>query len=202
MRICLFYNTFYSIIIIEYRLLIPGGGASLLTSGYSKAGSILYELAIEANNNGDFFLVWGTCWGFELLLYLSATKRNYLSSCESYNRASQLKFLSGAIFIQAGTIGKGLNYASNMWLLLSDASTSVLFKRAPMAVMKTLSKEKSTSNFHHWCMTMENMTTSSLDKFYRSLATTNDDKNLEFVASIEAVNYPIWGVQFHPEKNV
>ena len=71
-----------------------------------------------------------------------------------------------------------------------------------MAVMKTLSKEKSTANFHHWCMTMENMTTSSLDKFYRSLATSTDDKNLEFVATIEAVNYPIWGVQFHPEKNV
>ena len=76
----------------------------MLTSGYSKAGSILYELAIEANNNGDFFPVWGTCLGFELLLYLSAAKRNYLTSCESYNRASQLKFLSGAIFIQ-GIIG-------------------------------------------------------------------------------------------------
>ena len=50
-------------------------------------------------------------------------------------------------------------------------------------------------------MTMENMTTSSLDKFYRSLATSTDDKNLEFVATIEAVNYPIWGVQFHPEKS-
>jgi gamma-glutamyl hydrolase len=85
---------------------------------------------------------------------------------------------------------------------LSDASTSHLYQRAPDGVLKTLSKEKSTSNFHHWCMTRENLTMSNLDKFYRPLATSTDDNGLEFVATIEAVNYPIWGVQFHPEKNV
>lgn len=158
-------------------LLIPGGGASLVSSGYGKAGSILYDLAIEANNNGDFFPVWGTCLGFELLLYLSAGRKNFLTPCNSYNRASSLKFLS-------------------------DASVSRLYQRAPNDVLKTLSKEKSTSNFHHWCMTKENLTASSLNNFYRPLATSTDDDGLEFVATIEAIDYPFWGVQFHPEKNV
>ncbi|XP_046448974.1 gamma-glutamyl hydrolase-like [Daphnia pulex] len=171
-------DSYYKVIFNSINgLLIPGGGSSLITSGYGRAGSILYDLSIEANNNGDFFPVWGTCLGFELLLYLSAAKRNYLTSCESYNRASTLKFLP-------------------------DASTSHLYQRAPDGVLKTLSKEKSTSNFHHWCMTRENLTMSNLDKFYRPLATSTDDNGLEFVATIEAVNYPIWGVQFHPEKNV
>ncbi|KAK4026531.1 hypothetical protein OUZ56_015530 [Daphnia magna] len=145
-------------------LLIPGGGASLVSSGYGKAGSILYNLAIEANNNGDFFPVWGTCLGFELLLYLSAGRKNFLTPCNSYNRAASLKFLS-------------------------DASVSRLYQKAPNDVLKTLSKEKSTSNFHHWCMTKENLTASSLDNFYRPLATSTDDDGLEFVATSLGIIY-------------
>jgi len=30
------------------------------------------NLAIEANDKGDYFPVWGTCLGFELLLLASA----------------------------------------------------------------------------------------------------------------------------------
>lgn len=51
-------------------------------------------------------------------------------------------------------------------------------------------------------MTRENLTRSDLDKFYKTLATSTDDRGLEFIATIEAINYPIWGLQFHPEKNV
>lgn len=65
------------------------------TSGYSKAGSILFDLAMEANNNGDYFPIWGTCLGFELLLYLAAGKKNYLTACNSYDRALPMNFTSG-----------------------------------------------------------------------------------------------------------
>lgn len=51
-------------------------------------------------------------------------------------------------------------------------------------------------------MTTENVTVSGLDTFLNPLATSLDDRNLTFVASFEARNYPIWGVQFHPEKNI
>lgn len=50
-------------------------------------------------------------------------------------------------------------------------------------------------------MTKASMTAASLDKFYKPLATSVDDNGIEFIASIEAVNYPFWGLQFHPEKN-
>ncbi len=184
---------------MQYRLLIPGGGANLVTSGYGKAGSILYDLAIEANNNGDFFPVWGTCLGFELLLYLSAGKKNYLTTCNSYNRALSLNFSSGET---SPSIIFHFRLLKIKCTMLLDASTSKLYQTAPEGVKKTLSLEKSTSNFHHWCMTRENLTRSDLDKFYKTLATSTDDRGLEFIATIEAINYPIWGLQFHPEKNV
>ena len=75
--------------------MFPGGGSSLDTSGYAKIGSLLYDLAIKANENGDYFPVWGTCLGFELLLYLSAGKENYLTACNSYDRALNVTFLEG-----------------------------------------------------------------------------------------------------------
>lgn len=177
-------------------LLIPGGGSSLETSGYAKTGSFLYDLAIKANHNGDYFPVWGTCLGFELLLYLSAGKKNYLTACNSYDRALSVTFLEGSFYCPSRW---------DLWkvniLLSIDARTSVLYGKSPKDVLRTLTTEKSTSNFHHWCMTQGNLTTGGLDKFYKTLATSVDDKNLTFIASIEAINYPIWGLQFHPEKN-
>ena len=68
--------------------------------------------------------------------------------------------------------------------------------------MDTLSNDPSTSNFHVRCLTPDNFTASGLDSFYDISATSQDDNGLTFIASIEAKNYPIWGVQFHPEKNI
>lgn len=82
-----------------------------------------------------------------------------------------------------------------------DARTSRLYGRAPKDVLRTLTSEKSTSNFHHWCMTQQNLTSSYLGKFYKPLATSLDDNSLTFITTIEAIDYPIWGLQFHPEKS-
>lgn len=82
------------------RILYPGGGVSIISSGYERAAKIFYELAIEvkmqgrevtrfycvntglhfilyvfqANNRGDYFPVWGTCLGFEQLTYFTSGK--------------------------------------------------------------------------------------------------------------------------------
>ncbi|KAG9347971.1 hypothetical protein JZ751_003990 [Albula glossodonta] len=56
------------------RVLFPGGGVSIVSSGYAKAAKIFYELAIKANFNGDYFPIWGTCLGFEALTYLTSGK--------------------------------------------------------------------------------------------------------------------------------
>ncbi|KAL5499772.1 hypothetical protein EMCRGX_G011232 [Ephydatia muelleri] len=40
-----------------------------------------------------------------------------------------------------------------------------------------------------------------LKKFYDVLSTNYDRKKTEFVSTIEAFDYPFYGVQWHPEKN-
>ena len=44
------------------------------------------------------------------------------------------------------------------------------------------------------------MNTPKLANFYNILSTNKDRQGVEFVSSIEAKNYPIYGTQWHPEK--
>ena len=77
-----------------------------------------------------------------------------------------------------------------------------MFGEAPESIKKTLSSENSTSNFNNFCITKQNFTVFNVDKFFKPLATMIDSNGLEFISAFEAINYPIWGTQFHPEKNI
>ena len=59
-----------------------------------------------------------------------------------------------------------------------------------------------TVNFHKWCLTPENFTKfEALKNFWNVLSTNKDWDGLEFISLMEAKHYPIWGSQYHPEKN-
>jgi len=44
--------------------------------------------------------------------------------------------------------------------------------------------------------------TSKLSSFFKVLSTNKDRGGVEFVSSIESNSYPIFGTQWHPEKNI
>jgi gamma-glutamyl hydrolase len=48
---------------------------------------------------------------------------------------------------------------------------------------------------------LQNLTSAGLDTDWRVTAVNKDTQGLEFVSSFEHRRYPIYGVQFHPEKN-
>ncbi|KAK7878193.1 hypothetical protein WMY93_031190 [Mugilogobius chulae] len=76
-------------------ILFPGGGVSLISSGYAKAAKIFYKLAIEANQRGDYFPIWGTCLGFEQLAYLTA-QENLLVNTNTTGVSLPLNFTNEA----------------------------------------------------------------------------------------------------------
>lgn len=49
----------------------------------------MYDLAVEANNNGDHFPIWGSCLGFKFLVYLEV---NHLVPCRAHNKSLPLDF--------------------------------------------------------------------------------------------------------------
>jgi len=157
-------------------LLIPGGAVSLDQSPYSRVGNMMLEKAMKSNDAGEYFPVWGTCLGFELLAFLTNNEVPNLKRCE------------------ANGIGLPLNPTE-------DFVNSRVLKEADSEMLVTLSTEDVTSNFHHWCLTMQNFTKYDMGEFWNVISTNEDMNGMEFISMIEAKDYPVYGVQFHPEKN-
>ncbi|XP_063062661.1 gamma-glutamyl hydrolase-like isoform X1 [Engraulis encrasicolus] len=156
-------------------VLFPGGGVSLVSSGYAKAAGIFYKLAIEAASQGDYFPVWGTCLGFEQLLLLTCGE-DLLSHTNTTGVSLPLKFTK-------------------------DAAESRLFRSFPPSLMEALASENITENSHTWSISVENfLRNEALKKFYKILS-TNTDGETEFVSTMEAYSYPVYATQWHPEKN-
>uniref|UniRef100_A0A8C6TEE3 folate gamma-glutamyl hydrolase n=1 Tax=Neogobius melanostomus TaxID=47308 RepID=A0A8C6TEE3_9GOBI len=160
-------------------ILFPGGDVSITTSGYARAARIFYDLAIEANKKGDYFPVWGTCLGFEQLGVLTA---NVKEMEEILVRTNLTK------------VSVPLNFTQ-------EANGSRLFRDFSDEMMEILATEPLTVNAHIWSISMETYHSNErLNKFYRVLSTNNDGP-LEFISTFEAIDYPMYGVQWHPEKS-
>ncbi|XP_069076349.1 gamma-glutamyl hydrolase isoform X2 [Pleurodeles waltl] len=156
-------------------ILFPGGGVDLKTSGYAKAAHLFYKLALQANDRGDYFPIWGTCLGFEQLTYITSGE-NILTLTSTEDVALPLNFSTAP-------------------------DKSKIFRDVPKDLVKALATKPLTANFHNWSLSLKNYTgNEKLRKFYK-VVTTNTDAQLEFVSTMEAYKYPIYGVQWHPEKN-
>lgn len=57
--------------------------------------TLLFRIASEMNNKGDYFPILGICLGFELLTYVAANKNEHRIPCYSQSQALPLMFRSG-----------------------------------------------------------------------------------------------------------
>ncbi|OQS05514.1 gamma-glutamyl hydrolase [Thraustotheca clavata] len=153
-------------------VLFPGGSAWL-----NQQAAYVYELALGANDRGEYFPIWGTCLGFEWLVELTSAKgHDILSKVDALN------------------LSLPINYTEN-------AKSSRLFAFKP-DLYAPLTNKPLTINSHKYGITPSGFKSSlALSSFYNILATSVDRQGVEFIAAIEAMKYPFYGVQFHPEKN-
>lgn len=55
---------------------------------------------------------------------------------------------------------------------------------------------------HEWCVTPETFNkVEKLKSFYNILAFAKNAEQVQFISAVESKQYPIYGTQFHPEKN-
>ncbi|RHY33147.1 hypothetical protein DYB32_001814 [Aphanomyces invadans] len=140
----------------------------------SPAAAFVYARALELNRNGTHFPLWGTCLGFEWMLQLQTANLHILDKVDAQNLSSTLS--------------------------LVHPRQSRLFSFSP--VFNSLTTEPITDNFHHFGILADHFAaTELLTSFYKVLATSQDRQGATYVAAIEAVDVPFYGVQFHPEKN-
>ncbi|XP_039658714.1 gamma-glutamyl hydrolase isoform X1 [Perca fluviatilis] len=157
-------------------LLFIGGAVDLETSDFARVAKIFYSLALKANDEGDFFPIWGTCMGMQLLTVLVAGE-NLLANTTAENIALPLN-------------------------LTTEASSSRMFEGFPNKFMRALTKEPLTGNFHHYGLTVETFQENEKLRSFFSLLSTNVAENeVHFVSTIEGKRYPFYGVQWHPEVN-
>jgi gamma-glutamyl hydrolase len=154
----------------------PGGSAS-----FPKQAQYMYDKIVAANDAGDYFPLWGTCMGFQWLMIAQSRNSNILDphngQMDSYNLSIPLNFTDAA-------------------------KTSRLFSTAGDNIYKILGTEDVTMNNHHYGIypsTFEK--TSTLTSFFNVLSTNVDRQGVEFVSTVESFKYPIYGSQWHPEKN-
>ncbi|KAK1892299.1 Gamma-glutamyl hydrolase [Dissostichus eleginoides] len=80
--------------VMPISLVFIGGAVDLEKSDYARVAKIFYRLALKANDNGDFFPIWGTCMGMQLLTVLVAGK-SLLEKTTAENVALPLNLTSG-----------------------------------------------------------------------------------------------------------
>lgn len=157
--------------------LFPGGGAA-----FPESAQYIFDKTVEANKAGDFMPLWGTCMGFQWLLISASRDHNILDPKEgqmdAYNLTIPLDFTE-------------------------SAPKSKMFSKAPDYIYKILGTQDVTMNNHHYGIWTEHFqTTESLSSFFNVLSTNVDRNGDEFVSTIEAFDFPIFGSQWHPEKNI
>ncbi|XP_072882897.1 gamma-glutamyl hydrolase-like isoform X1 [Hemitrygon akajei] len=163
---------FYSI----NGILFPGGAVDLKSSEFARVAGIFYRLALEACDQGDYFPVWGTCLGHQLLTALTAGE-NLLSRTDSNNMALPLDFTD-------------------------EAKSCKMFRNFTPETTRVLSETPLTGNFHKYSVTLETFKANKkLSSFYRLISTNTDRQGVAFVSTMEAFRYPIYGTQWHPEAN-
>eukprot|EP00051_Salpingoeca_urceolata_P033869 m.22572 g.22572 ORF g.22572 m.22572 type:complete len:320 (+) comp6862_c0_seq1:133-1092(+) len=161
-------------------LLIPGGGQDLKDpkNNFLRIASQFVSLSTKAfDANGEVFPIWGTCLGFETLSVAIGSSAALDGGFDSENLPLPLT-------------------------LAEAASTSRLLGSAPSKIINALITQNTTMNNHQSGVTPATYASNkALSGFFDVLSTNKDRKGRAFVSTIEAKKYPIFGTQWHPEKN-
>mmetsp|Transcript_11414 Transcript_11414/g.18720 ORF Transcript_11414/g.18720 Transcript_11414/m.18720 type:complete len:323 (+) Transcript_11414:62-1030(+) len=157
-------------------VLFPGGGAA-----FPSAAQYTFDKIKSLNDEGDYMPLWGTCMGFQWLLICATEDTSILDppsgQMDSYNLSIPLDFTD-------------------------SMKDSKIFASAPRDIVEILGKQNVTMNNHHYGIYPEHFeSTPALNDFYNMLSTNEDRQGVKFVSMLEAFKYPIFGSQWHPEKN-
>eukprot|EP00798_Chlamydomonas_sp_ICE-L_P027707 gene27707-7350_t len=162
-------------------LVFPGGLTWLwLDAPYVIAARKLFNMAVEANDNGEVFPIHGTCLGFQLLhiLVSNISRNDLLVDTNSTSHPTTLEWTDAA---DDSNMFRGMDASLRQKLASPDYNISLenhmyglpppFYKRWPI-----------------------------LEEWYTALSTTVDRQGIEYISTMEGKNYPFFGTQWHPEK--
>jgi gamma-glutamyl hydrolase len=163
-------------------ILFTGGELSLnANTQYYKTAENIWNWAINANDKDDYFPLWGTCQGFQLMSILAADGDHSIFLINKYDT-------------------ENITLALN--LTPEAHSSRLLGPNCPPDVLQALTKQNMTVNLHHDGIEPESYyDNTKLKQMFTLLSTNVDRKQKPFGSTIEAKGYPFYGTQWHPERN-
>jgi len=163
---------------------LPGGGLwGRVYTEYLHAIERLYSIARDMNARGDRFVLWGTCWGFEMLSIAAAGGNQ---SIMTYPIPGMEPLMMSVNFTTAQPASR----------MLGNATT-------PADVLDAMAHKKATLNWHKQALLVDSYEgNEELRGRFVALATTRDPSGkYNFVAAVEDRDGgAIYGTQFHPER--
>eukprot|EP00043_Microstomoeca_roanoka_P016278 m.165583 g.165583 ORF g.165583 m.165583 type:complete len:327 (+) comp16427_c1_seq2:264-1244(+) len=159
--------------------LVPGGGQDLgdMNNPYTRTATYVMNLAKQFNENGDYFPVWGTCLGFQMVSV----------------------FIGGISVLESGFDSENLPLPLNF---TSNLATSRIFATARPELVQALKTDALTMNNHQAGVTPASFAANhNLSSFFNVISTNVDRKGRPFVSTIEGKTMPFYASQWHPEKN-
>jgi gamma-glutamyl hydrolase len=158
-------------------ILFTGGDADISVHAklWNTAQYIL-NLAMAANDKGDYFPILGHCLGFELLNMVVSANDSILDPFDSENLTLPLRFYD-------------------------DYRQSRLFGNTDQTIINTLSGQAVTMNNHRFGVSPSTYASNSkLSSFFRMISWDMDRGNKPFISTVEGFKYPVYALQWHPEK--
>lgn len=160
------------------------GGSTVLNNEdgslteYSRKGKVILDKVKEMNDNGSHVPVWAVCLGFQEITVIEAPYPDVLihNKFDSDNVANNITFPHGV-------------------------SNSKLYGSLPTELIIAIQAENITYNSHHDGVYPKTYEAHESLRQYHMLGVSYDNKGVEYVAVVEHKKYPIFGMQYHPEKN-
>ena len=161
---------------------LPSGGAFSGTQmTYYRCCKNIINYSIKINDRGVYFPLWGCCMGFQQMLIVADGNDNvkdFLQNFDSFkNLMCKIK-------------------------LTKEGKQSKIINGIDKKMVKRIQREKCTLNNHFMGVTPSKFKRiKSINDFYKIVGTSKDRKGKEFIAILEARNYPFYAVQWHPERS-
>lgn len=162
-------------------LYLPSGGtfANTQKEYYYACKKLLY-MAIEENNKGNYFPVWGGCMGMQQMMIVADNNDNYKNLLDTFDSKKYLYL--PLYFIQNGKESKIFSYFTKKQIHNMELHNCSLHNHSLGISPSKFIKHK------------------NLNDFYKIVNISYDRNNKPFVSTIEGKKYPFYGVQWHPER--
>jgi imidazoleglycerol phosphate synthase glutamine amidotransferase subunit HisH len=164
-------------------LYLPSGGAFASTQQeYYECCKKFIQLAMECNNKGTYFPVWGGCMGMQQMMILGDGQDNleFLDRFDSFGNLMLPLQLT-----KDGMQSRLINYLAN---------------KHPKLVERFLSEDCTLNNHMLGVSPWKFKRSLALNSLYKIVSWNYDRKGKKFVSTIEGRRYPFYGVQWHPER--